>query len=172
MSDALFCRWRAPIGELCLVGELAAKDKLALRGIYFANAPHAERAIPAGAREDAAAFTKVIAELGAYFRGERTSFVDLVVMLAPGGTPFQRAVWSALSAIPFGETRTYSEVARVIGRPRAVRAVGAANGQNPLSIVVPCHRVIGKDGALTGYAGGVANKRALLELEASVMSCR
>ncbi|HVJ94578.1 MAG TPA: methylated-DNA--[protein]-cysteine S-methyltransferase, partial [Labilithrix sp.] len=99
----------------------------------------------------------------AYFAGQRTSF-DLE--LAPRGTPFQRDVWRALLSVPYGRTTTYSAIARSIGRPLAVRAVGAANGRNPLAIVVPCHRVIGNDGSLTGYAGGLDNKRFLLELEA------
>ena len=102
-------------------------------------------------------------QLAAYFEGTSTSF-ELV--LAPHGTPFQRDVWRALARIPYGTTTTYSAVARMLGRPDASRAVGAANARNPLSIVVPCHRVVGQSGALTGYAGGVANKRALLELEA------
>ncbi|MCC6407393.1 MAG: methylated-DNA--[protein]-cysteine S-methyltransferase [Planctomycetes bacterium] len=101
-------------------------------------------------------------ELAAYFAGERESF-DLE--LSPRGTPFQRAVWQALCAIPFGETRSYAELARRIGRPKAVRAVGAANGANPWAIVVPCHRVIGADGSLTGYAGGLERKRELLARE-------
>lgn len=102
-------------------------------------------------------------QLGAYFAGELQRF-DLP--LRPHGTAFQTDVWNALREIPFGETRSYSDIARRIGRPTAVRAVGRANGQNPLAIVVPCHRVVGADGSLTGYSGGLALKRALLELEA------
>lgn len=102
-------------------------------------------------------------QLTAYFAGTRRTF-DLP--LAPYGTPFQNAVWEAVRAIPFGETRSYGEVARAIGRPGAVRAVGLANGRNPWPIVVPCHRVIGADGSLTGYAGGEALKRRLLDHEA------
>ncbi|MBI5433028.1 MAG: methylated-DNA--[protein]-cysteine S-methyltransferase [Planctomycetes bacterium] len=104
-------------------------------------------------------------ELAAYFAGERERFE---LELSPRGTPFQHMVWQALRAIPFGETRSYAELARAIGRPKAVRAVGAANGANPWAIVVPCHRVIGADGSLTGYAGGLERKRALLELERAV----
>jgi methylated-DNA-[protein]-cysteine S-methyltransferase len=96
--------------------------------------------------------------------GKRTSF-DLP--LAPLGTEFQRRVWTALAAIPYGTTTTYAAIARSIGKPRAVRAVGTANGKNPLSIVVPCHRVIGKNGTLTGYAGGLESKRRLLEIESA-----
>ncbi len=103
-----------------------------------------------------------VPQLTAYFAGTLRTF-DLP--LAPEGTPFQRKVWAALQAIPYGETISYAELARRIGRPNAVRAVGAANGQNPLPVVVPCHRVIGSDGSLTGYAGGLPVKEALLTLE-------
>jgi methylated-DNA-[protein]-cysteine S-methyltransferase len=101
-------------------------------------------------------------QLREWFAGRRTTF-DLP--LAPAGTPFQLAVWSRLVTIPFGETRSYADIARAIGRPTAVRAVGAANGRNPLPIVVPCHRVIGRNGSLTGFAGGLDTKRYLLDLE-------
>ncbi|WP_239017940.1 methylated-DNA--[protein]-cysteine S-methyltransferase [Sphingomonas aracearum] len=102
-------------------------------------------------------------QLSAYFAGTRQAF-DLP--LDPRGTAFQREVWTALLAIPFGETRSYAGIARAIGRPAAVRAVGAANGRNPLSIIAPCHRVVGAGGALTGFAGGLAAKRWLLAHEA------
>jgi methylated-DNA-[protein]-cysteine S-methyltransferase len=101
-------------------------------------------------------------QLQEYFAGRRTTFA-LTLDLA--GTPFQRAVWNALLTIPFGQTRTYGEIARQIGSPDAVRAVGAANGRNPVSIVAPCHRVIGADGTLTGFAGGLEAKARLLALE-------
>ena len=101
-------------------------------------------------------------QLGEYFAGRRTTFA---LALDPQGTAFQQAVWNALRTIPFGETRSYAEIARQIGRPSAVRAVGAANGRNPLSIVTPCHRVIGTDGRLTGFAGGLDTKAYLLRLE-------
>jgi len=103
-------------------------------------------------------------QLNEYFGGSRTAF-DLP--LDASGTPFQRRVWDALMSIPFGETRSYAEIARQIGSPSAVRAVGAANGRNPLSIVTPCHRVIASSGALTGFAGGLDVKARLLRLEAS-----
>lgn len=106
------------------------------------------------------------AQLQAYFDGTLDHF-DLP--LEPQGTDFQRAVWAQLSAIPYGELRSYRDIARAIDRPAAVRAVGAANGRNPLPIVVPCHRVIGSDGSLTGFAGGLETKRQLLELEGSLM---
>jgi len=161
IANTVFARVASPMGELVLVGE-ASVDSLALRGVYFERAPHSTGAVPNGAREDAAAFAGVVEQLDGYFSGERASF-DLA--LAPRGTEFQREVWRALATIPYGETTTYAEIARAIGKPLAVRAVGAANGRNPLSIVVPCHRVIGRDGTLTGYAGGIENKRKLLALE-------
>lgn len=164
-SEARFARFESPVGELLLVGALPdspGEPAVALGGIYFAGEPHANAVLPAGAREDRAAFAHVVEQLRDYFDGKRTSF-DLE--LAPCGTDFQRAVWRALAAIPYGKTTTYTAIAQAIGRPSAVRAVGAANGRNPLSIVVPCHRVLGRDGALTGYAGGVERKEALLALE-------
>ena len=102
-------------------------------------------------------------QLGEYFAGERRTF-DLP--LAPEGTDFQRRVWAQLRAIPYGSTSTYGEVARAIGATNGFRAVGLANGRNPIAIIVPCHRVIGADGSLTGYAGGMERKRFLLDLEA------
>jgi methylated-DNA-[protein]-cysteine S-methyltransferase len=105
----------------------------------------------------------VLAQLARWFAGELRAF-DLA--LAPAGTPFQRRVWAELVRIPYGTTISYAELARRIGAPKAVRAVGRANGANPIAIVVPCHRVIGADGTLTGYAGGLDRKRALLALEA------
>jgi methylated-DNA-[protein]-cysteine S-methyltransferase len=101
-------------------------------------------------------------ELDEYFAGTRKSFS---VKLAPEGTAFQRAAWTALTKIPFGQTRSYGEQAASIGNPKAVRAIGAANGKNPIAIVVPCHRVIGANGTLTGYAGGLDKKEFLLKLE-------
>lgn len=106
-------------------------------------------------------------QLSEYFDGERSAFD---VPVAPRGTEFQRAAWTALRRIPYGTTRTYTQQAEAIGRPRAVRAIGAANGRNPISIVIPCHRVVGADGRLTGFAGGLDAKRFLLELEASTRS--
>ena len=101
-------------------------------------------------------------QLRAYFAGDLREF-DLP--LAPRGTEFQRQVWAAVSAVPYGETATYSEIAAAVGRPTARRAVGAANGRNPLPVIVPCHRIIGAAGALTGYGGGLDRKRSLLDLE-------
>jgi methylated-DNA-[protein]-cysteine S-methyltransferase len=114
---------------------------------------------------DARPFAEARWQLAQYFAGERTAF-DL--RLAPAGTPFQREVWDALLAIPYGQTVSYGELAHRIGRPAASRAVGLANGRNPISIVVPCHRVIGSSGSLTGYGGGIDRKRFLLALETGV----
>jgi methylated-DNA-[protein]-cysteine S-methyltransferase len=118
-----------------------------------------------GWRQSAAPFREVERQLREYFRGKRTAF-DL--RLHPKGTPFQLAVWKALAEIPYGQTRSYGDVARAVGRPSAVRAVGLANGRNPLPIVVPCHRVIGASGKLVGYGGGLAVKQALLDREREV----
>jgi methylated-DNA-[protein]-cysteine S-methyltransferase len=111
---------------------------------------------------DGAGFEAAVEQLREYFDRKRTRFSLPVVMC---GTPFQQRVWASLTTIPYGETRTYAQVAEAIGNRAAVRAVGLANGRNPVSIVVPCHRVIGSDGSLTGYGGGLERKRFLLELE-------
>ncbi|ORA36382.1 methylated-DNA--[protein]-cysteine S-methyltransferase [Mycobacterium aquaticum] len=113
---------------------------------------------------DDSAFPEAVEQLAEYFAGERTAF-DLELHMV--GTAFQRRVWAALQSIPYGETCTYGDIAREIGAPGAFRAVGLANGHNPIGIVVPCHRVIGANGSLTGYGGGLDRKRALLELEKS-----
>ena len=115
-------------------------------------------------RADSGHLDETVRQLKAYFSGDLTRF-DLP--LAPQGTDFQRKVWSALLSIPWGETATYGEVARMIGQPAASRAVGLANGRNPVSIIIPCHRVIGSNGKLVGYGGGLEQKRILLELEQS-----
>ncbi len=117
----------------------------------------------AGTRNDAnPLLASAVSQLREYFAGQRQRFE---LPLDPQGTDFQRKVWKALEEIPYGETRNYREIAEAVGTPRAVRAVGAANGRNPLPILVPCHRVIGADGKLVGYAGGLQVKRILLELE-------
>lgn len=115
-----------------------------------------------GWRRDDSQFDDAIRQLTEYFAEERSQF-DLP--LAPAGTPFQQKVWAELCRIPFGETITYGELAQRIGQPTAARAVGAANGKNPLPVIVPCHRVIGSSGTLTGYAGGIEIKAALLTIE-------
>ena len=143
----------SPVGTLLL-----ARSDAGLTMLRFEN----DLAHAPGRRDDAA-FGDEAAQLAEYFAGERRAF-DLV--LAPHGTPFQLRVWRALETIPFGETTTYGAIARAIGAPAASRAVGAANGRNPIAIVVPCHRVIGSSGALVGFGGGLPRKRTLLELEA------
>jgi methylated-DNA-[protein]-cysteine S-methyltransferase len=150
-----------PIGPLLLVGERDRAGSIRLSGIYMEQHRHGPALDPSWA-EDSGAFGEVTRQLDAYFGGERTTF-DLP--LAPIGTPFQRRVWEELAHIPPGTTVTYGELARRAGHPGAARAVGAAVGRNPISIVVPCHRVVGADGTLTGYAGGVARKAFLLALE-------
>ena len=161
-------RLPSPLGPLwAVVDEAGALLQLDFVGAR--NAPEDEAAFVAGHRRSgrAVAFAEgrlaaVARQLGEYFAGERRSF-DLAV--AAQGSPFQRRVWETLRRIPYGATRSYGELARELGRPSAARAVGRANGSNPVALVVPCHRVIGASGALTGYAGGVERKRALLELE-------
>ena len=144
----------SPIGPLLLLGD----EHGTLRGLRMAPFEP-----PAGTTRDDEALAVARTQLAEYFAGGRQAF-DLPLEL--GGTPFQRAVWTALREIPYGETVTYGELARRLDRPAAVRAVGAANGRNPIAVVVPCHRVIGADGSLTGFGGGLDRKRALLELEA------
>lgn len=146
----------SPVGRLLLAGSAAA-----LQRVHFQAGPEPLRP-PRAWRHAAAPFARVLAELGEYFAGTRRQF-DLP--LAPRGTAFQLAVWSALRTIPYGETVSYGELARRLGRAGLARAVGLANGANPLPIIVPCHRVIGADGALTGFGGGLGIKRALLSLE-------
>lgn len=154
-----------PVGALFLGGSDAG-----LHRVEFMDSAHdlerfADRLVGDAHEEpvhDPRAARAVTEQLGAFFAGERFEF-DLP--LAPRGTAFQREVWTALSKIPPRETRSYGAIAAVIGRPRASRAVGAANGRNPISIVVPCHRVIGANGTLTGYGGGLERKHWLLEHE-------
>lgn len=147
----------SPVGTLRLVA-----DQQGLREIRFEHERDPGATPPDWVRSHAAlAFARI--QLGEYFSGKRRHF-DLP--LHPIGTPFQRTVWAALGDIPYGTTISYGELARRIGKPQAMRAVGAANGRNPLSIVLPCHRVIGADGSLTGYGGGLPIKRHLLALEA------
>jgi methylated-DNA-[protein]-cysteine S-methyltransferase len=145
-----------PIGPLLLIGAAGALHAVGLPAGRDAVEPEPDWI------ETATPFRQAVRQLDAYFAGKLRQF-DLP--LAPQGTPFQQRVWRALIDIPYGETVSYGELARRIGRPAAVRAVGAANGQNPLAIVIPCHRVIGSDGRLVGYGGGLATKAALLELE-------
>jgi methylated-DNA-[protein]-cysteine S-methyltransferase len=143
-----------PIGELLLT----ADDDGALTAVHLPNR-HPDTT---GWERDDELLAEARRQFTEYFAGERTTF-DLP--LRPHGAPFQLRVWDALLRIPYGETASYGELARELGHPTAARAVGAANGRNPLAIVVPCHRVIGSNGTLTGYAGGLECKRALLDLE-------
>ncbi|ELI6432723.1 methylated-DNA--[protein]-cysteine S-methyltransferase [Aeromonas salmonicida subsp. salmonicida] len=134
------------------------------RGLVHVDFVAGLRALPdmSGWQQDGEALAPYLAEFAAYFTGRLQRFT---LPLAAHGTAFQQAVWQALCDIPYGETRSYGDIARAIGKPAAVRAVGAANGRNPLSIIVPCHRVIGQNGSLTGYAGGLPIKQQLLALE-------
>lgn len=149
----------SPLGPLTLVA-----DGDALTGLYLSGQRHrpAPETFGEPAGPDTAPFAGAARQLAEYFAGSRTDF-ELPLHLV--GTPFQRTVWQALRAIPYGRTLTYGELAARIGRPAAVRAVGLANGRNPVSVIVPCHRVVGSGGALTGYGGGLARKRQLLDLE-------
>lgn len=156
MDRVLYSWFESPIGPLLLAGSDAG-----LNLVSFSTGRHAKEVDPQW-QEDAGAFEEVVGQLKAYFAGQRTSFelpLDLV------GTDFQKKVWMALRQIPYGETISYKELAGAIGRPSAVRAVGAANGANPIPIIIPCHRVIGNDGSLTGFGGGLPLKKKLLELE-------
>lgn len=147
----------SPIGEITLVVD----DDGVLCGLYNEGQKHFPARALLGERDDAVA-AEAVKQLAEYFAGTRTSFA---LELAPRGTAFQHEVWRAIAEIPAGETRTYGQVAATVGRPGAARAVGAATGRNPISIVVPCHRLVGSSGLLTGYAGGMERKRWLLAHE-------
>jgi methylated-DNA-[protein]-cysteine S-methyltransferase len=151
-----FTTMASPIGELLLVG-----DGETLSGLYMQDGRKPKR-VASDWSEAAAPFADVKTQLEEYFAGTRTTFA---VPLSPQGAPFEREVWRALEEIPYGETVSYGEIARRVGQPGAARAVGTANGRNPIAVIVPCHRVIGADGSLTGYGGGLERKRLLLELE-------
>lgn len=152
----LYSTIASPLGELLAVG-----DGESLRALRL-QAGSCPGKIDEGWRRADQAFAGVRDQLDQYFAGERSVFE---LALAPGGTAFQGRVWRELQRIPYGQAISYSELARRVGRPSAPRAVGAANARNPISIVIPCHRVVGSGGALTGYAGGIERKRRLLELE-------
>ncbi len=160
MTSCTYTQIPSPIGDLTL----SADADGAITGLYM-DVPGRPPRISGNARSDAGAFREVTAQLGEYFAGARREFD---VRLRMQGTEFQRLVWDALREIPYGETVSYGEIARRIGRPDRPRAVGTANGSNPVSIIVPCHRVIGADGSLTGYGGGLDRKRRLLDLETGV----
>ena len=152
-DSTFFTTMPSPVGRLTLIG---SGDHLV--GLRFEG----ERP-PTGSVRDDRRLRDAVAQLDEYFAGRRTRF-DLP--LAPPGTPFQKAVWRALTRIPYGETASYGDIARAIGKPAASRAIGSANHRNPIAIVIPCHRVIGADGSMTGYGGGLDRKRLLLSLEA------
>lgn len=145
----------SPVGPLVLLG-----DGTALTALFYPGHPSRGES---EARDDAKPFSAVTSQLEEYFAGERTTFD---VPLAPRGSPFQLACWAALQRIGYGQTRSYGQIAAELGQPGAARAVGLANNRNPISIIVPCHRVVGADGSLTGYGGGIATKHYLLDLEA------
>lgn len=156
---SLFTIYESPIGPLTLVS-----DGTAITGLYMEVHRHAPEQQPDWIREDSApVLRQATRQLAEYFAGERREF-DLPLEMH--GTDFQKTVWAELTRIPFGTTISYGELAQRIGNPKASRAVGLANGRNPISIVVPCHRVIGANGSLTGYGGGLERKKALLAWEA------
>ncbi len=155
------CHSTSPLGDVLL-----AATEQGLAGVWFV---HRQEHMPDSSQwmtdEAHPILLAAAQQLHDYFKGQRQSF-DLPLRPA-WGTPFQRAVWQALQRIPYGRTSTYSEIARGIGKPKAVRAVGAAIGQNPHSIIVPCHRVVGTNGSLTGFSGGLDRKKHLLHHEAT-----
>lgn len=140
------------LGNLVITGTIDA-----ITSIYLGTLPH-----PPGTNIRTPLINKAFLEIKEYLEGRRKHFD---IPLAPKGTAFQQKVWNALCTIPYGETRSYSEIAEIIGNPKACRAVGMANNKNPIIIMIPCHRVIGKNGSLTGYAGGLEIKEYLLHLE-------
>ena len=153
--------YESPYGQMLLVA-----DDAGLAGVYFDG----QKYLPTVAsqwRRDAqhATLRQAKRELAEYFAGKRKRFE---LKLAPAGTPFQRSVWKAISNVEFGQTITYGELAERSGCPGSARAAGAATGRNPIGIVVPCHRIVGANGSLTGYAGGLERKRALLALESGI----
>jgi methylated-DNA-[protein]-cysteine S-methyltransferase len=156
-SEISFSYVDSPVGQLLLAG-----DAEGLLMISFPSGRRPREPSASWIRDDGV-LAEAIAQLRSYFAGERREFT---LALRPGGTPFQERVWGALRQIPFGATISYGQLARRIGQPLAARAVGAANGANPLPIVVPCHRVIGADHTLTGFGGGLDTKRFLLAHEA------
>ncbi len=157
LSTSVFTTFDSPLGELLLIG-----NGQSLTGLYMQAQKYA-REVQTDWRHDARPFRPAIEQLAAYFAGSLRTFE---LSLAPHGTEFQRTVWRALLDVPFGRTETYGALARRIGSPKAPRAVGLANGHNPIGIIVPCHRVIGANGSLTGYGGGIERKRWLLAHEA------
>lgn len=161
MTTTHFATTDSPIGELLLLGDGESVHGLLMNGDGEFEGRKSDLT------QDQNAFSGTIEQLEQYFAGDRRSFA---LSLEPEGTEFQRAVWKALAAIPFGETRSYGEIAVAVGRPKAARAVGMANNRNPIAVIVPCHRVIGAGGALVGYAGGLERKTWLLDHEREARS--
>ena len=160
-SPVVKARWQSPLGPM-----IVAATERGIAGVWFEGQKHMPDHAPWPEDAQHAHIRTAIAQLQEYFAGKRSAF-DLPLDLA-AGTPFQQAVWRALLAIPHGGTTNYGALSRGLGAPTATRAVGAAIGRNPVSIVVPCHRVLGTGGALTGYAGGIERKSALLKLEGAI----
>lgn len=158
MDELAAAHIKTPIGTL----QVAASDE-GLVAVVFANEIKRRYAQAKGSGAAQKHLVQAIAALEDYFAGKRRDFSDLT--LAPSGTEFQKRVWQALSKIPFGQTRSYGEIARIIDNPKGMRAVGLANGKNPIPVIVPCHRVIGANGTLTGFGGGLPTKKWLLEHE-------
>jgi O-6-methylguanine DNA methyltransferase len=163
-TTVYYAQLQTPIGLVRLFASARGLVRLALPNESRSVAEtYVERRLgPACVRDDEAAHAAALEQLAAYFAGARRTFD---VPLDLHGTAFQRLVWDAVAAVPYGETRTYRDVARAIDRPAAVRAAGAANGANPVPLIVPCHRIVGTNGSLTGYGGGIEVKRHLLALE-------
>lgn len=151
-----YCYCDSPIGRMLLVGEKGVLEEL-----HFANSTE-QLQIPTEWQKDESCFEETLRQLHQYFDGERREF-DLPI--AAKGTPFQEQVWRELRKIPYGETSNYGAIAERIGNPKACRAVGMANSKNPIPIIIPCHRIIGKNGSLTGFGGGLDVKKQLLDLE-------
>ena len=154
------CCIETPIGPLTV-----AADEQAVRAVRFGADGASGAAMPGVSGPLPAVLQQAVEELTAYFAGRLT---DFTVPVAPQGTPFQQRVWAALQQIPYGETRSYRQLAEAVGQPKACRAVGMANHRNPIPILIPCHRVVGADGSLTGYGGGLEIKSRLLRLEQPV----
>jgi methylated-DNA-[protein]-cysteine S-methyltransferase len=159
MTTTYYTLMDSPIGELLVVGDGAALTRLHMQG------GRTRSSIDPRWQRDDSRFANVREQLDEYFAGERHEFS---MPLAPAGGAFESRVWDELVKIPYGATSSYGEIAARIGAPGAARAVGLANGRNPIALIVPCHRVIGADGSLTGYGGGLERKRLLLDLEAGV----
>ncbi len=159
-QQSYYCIFNSPIGKLLLIGKENSLEQL-----RFENTWNQEDL--AGLTRNESIFTKTTSQLNDYFKGLRKSFS---LIAEPKGTAFQKSVWRELQNIPYGKTASYGEIAKKINNPKGCRAVGLANGKNPIPIIIPCHRVIGKNGKLTGFGGGIAAKKHLLNLESSTLN--